>query len=134
MGKNNKTCVVVGSNPLLDVHGLRSTREWDHGFPVEVGLHERYKLDGRARFAAACIERWGLVVAEDNGEDSAGRAKVRRATPEEVVDAACDCAERAFTAFAERGWLVPVPSIESMFDQIEDAENEAGDRGDNSGR
>ncbi len=55
------------------------------------------------------IERWGIVAAAPDGEDSAGRVKVRLATPEEIVARACQTAQIAMEQFAHKGWLLDVP-------------------------
>ena len=34
------------------------------------------------------LQRWGMVAAVDDGEDKAGRAKIRLATPDELVELA----------------------------------------------
>jgi hypothetical protein len=65
--------------------------------------------EGRARMASALIEKWGMVAAAHDGEDSAGRTRLRLMTPPEVVNRACDTAEYAYAVFEKRGWLHDVP-------------------------
>ena len=57
--------------------------QWD-GKSFEEGA----KVGLRMRYAGAMIERWGMVAACPDGEDSSGRSKLRLATPEELVDRA----------------------------------------------
>ena len=72
-------------------------------------IHKTLNPNMHARLALDMIERWGGVAAEIDGEDSAGRSKVRLQTPQELVDRACSTAALAMAAFHERNWLLPVP-------------------------
>lgn len=56
-----------------------------------------------AATAAEMVNRWGMVAAEPAGEDSAGRAKLRLATPAELVDRAVRVAELLFDELVKRG-------------------------------
>jgi len=57
----------------------------------------------------ALVERWGLVACVLDGEDSAGRQKMRVMTPEELARAACDTAEETWKQIEERGWTLAIP-------------------------
>lgn len=63
-----------------------------------------------AQFVLHLIEKWGMVAGDDGGEDSAGRAKLRLQTPEEVVARAMQTAEAAFRTLREHGWIAPMPA------------------------
>lgn len=91
--------------------------------PIALMAHARLLADQRAQFAMSCIERWGMVAADADGEDSAGRSKLRRLTSEEVVSHACECADKAYAEFRNRGWLVDIPSYQSLVDAMKDKEN-----------
>jgi hypothetical protein len=73
-----------------------------------------YAPDQRLEFAKEIISRFALIAGDDNGEDSAGRAKARRQTPGEIVSFACDTAEKAFEEFEKRGWLMPLPDYQEL--------------------
>ncbi len=105
-------------NDELDllIHGRFANDE------IEVKLHRRYELSHAARLASVLIERWGMVAGVDDGEDTAGRAKLRLQTPEDVVTRACETAERAITEFKARGWLCPMPSYEELKDGFQESE------------
>jgi len=62
-----------------------------------------------ADLARAFIERWAMVVAVPDGEDSAGRQKLRMLTTDELVAKACDVAETFSREIERRGWLVELP-------------------------
>ena len=53
----------------------------------------RYAVDWATNFAAAFIERWGMVAAMPDGEDAAGRSKLRLMSPQELVDRAYETAD-----------------------------------------
>lgn len=93
------------------------------GPPVQVMMHHREMPDERARFALACIERWGMISCQTDGEDTAGRQKVRLMTSDEIVSRACEVSELAFEAFQRRGWLAEIPSYADLVDSVKDHEN-----------
>jgi len=63
-----------------------------------------------AQFAMVLIERWGMVQGESDGEDSAGRAKIKLMNEQDVVARACKTAQIAFEQFAAKDWLFDVPN------------------------
>ena len=69
------------------------------------------------RMATILIEKWGTVAADTDGEDSAGRSKLRLQTPEEIVQRACDTAALACAEFRKRGWIIPVPPTYELDDE-----------------
>ena len=77
-------------------------------------LHNRIAHNNRAAFAREIIGRFALVSGSPDGEDSAGRARLRKETATEIVDFACDVAERSYNEFEKRGWLEQVPSFEDI--------------------
>lgn len=79
--------------------------------PFGLMIHETSVLEKEAEFAAALIERWGMVSAKPDGEDSTGRAKLMLLSPEEVVERACSTTELAFKAFEKRKWIKEVMSV-----------------------
>lgn len=85
--------------------------------------HPRFLPDPRASFAMQIIERWALVAAEADGEDSAGRAKPRRLDPAEVVRIACEISDGAYAEFERREWLVEVPTYEEIQERAKEQED-----------
>lgn len=125
MSKTNrpKASAPIVSSAHADLHAVRPRYGDDTGFPVKIAQHPRVAIGPEANFALACIERWAMVAAELDGEDSAGRAKLRRMSPDEVVAHACDCAAKAFAAFKDRGWVIDVPSMAELAEAVKDQEN-----------
>jgi hypothetical protein len=70
----------------------------------------------RARMAVALIEKWGMVAAIPDGEDTAGRQKLRMMKPKEIVERAIDTAKMAMNAFEQEDWIDEFPSA---MDEIE---------------
>lgn len=83
---------------------------YNHRKP-EVLLHQLEAPEWEARLASILIERWGIVAGMPDGEDSRGRARVRKATPVELVTEACETAALAVAEFRKRGWVVNVPTL-----------------------
>ena len=65
-----------------------------------------------ARLALALIEKWGMVAGEADGEDTAGRQKIRLQSPEELVERACKTAQLAFARLRKEGWISVSPTFE----------------------
>ncbi len=79
---------------------------------IRVCVHHRIQATPEAAFAMQIMDRLALVAAHPDGEDSAGRQKLRLLTPEEAAERACKMAAIAFENFKALGWLVEVPSLE----------------------
>lgn len=93
-------------------------------------LHHREVMAPVASFAALLIEKWGMVMAAPDGEDSAGRQKARALTPAEVVERACNTAEAAYATFRSKGWMVEVPSWDALKDGADERLDEEEKRGE----
>lgn len=81
---------------------------------VQVKINNRLAYNAIAELASHLIDRWGMVSGAPDGEDSAGRAKMRLLSPEEVVRRACDTAELAFREFSKRDWVTVLPSLSEL--------------------
>lgn len=64
-----------------------------------------------ARLAFALLEKWGPVCAMPDGEDSAGRAKIRPLTPNETVVRAFEIAEFAMQCAWEGDHMIELPDV-----------------------
>lgn len=70
------------------------------------------------------VERWGMVMARPDGEDSHGRSKVGVMPVEEMVARAADTVDEMYRVIEERGWSVDLPTpleAENMLYAGEDA-------------
>ena len=64
-----------------------------------------------ARFTLELIERWGMVAAEQDGEDSSGRAKLRLMTPDELAERAIATTATVFGRLRALGWITQMPDV-----------------------
>lgn len=78
----------------------------------EVVISHVQMLRKEAELVAAFIERWGMVAGQPDGEDTAGRHKLRLSTPEELVTRAFEIAEVFFAEAEKRGYVLDLPQIE----------------------
>ncbi len=70
--------------------------------------------DRAASFAMELLEKWGLVAAMPDGEDSSGRAKMRLPTTQELVTRSFDIAEAAMAEARTRGMMVDLPDLNQI--------------------
>lgn len=101
--------------------------ETDYSGKKQVVVYTTTSLDEPARLAGVLIEKWALVAAAPDGEDSAGRAKARLLTPEELVDRAIAVSERFYEVMRARGHLVDLPDLNEINEAYDDAKHETKD-------
>lgn len=80
----------------------------------EVIIYREHAANEVATLAFDLIERWGLVAAMPDGEDSAGRAKLRLPTSAELVARAFAIAEQALSCAHERGHMIALPDLNEV--------------------
>ena len=73
-------------------------------------VHKSQIPNLKATLALSMVERWGPVAGMPDGEDSAGRQKLRIQNVDELVDRACSTADMLVNAFKTRNWLLNVPA------------------------
>jgi len=78
--------------------------------PYAIDVTQRQAPNEIAKMAFELITRWGAVAAAPDGEDSAGRSKLRLVEPKELVDRAFLCAEAAMETARDRGHMIELPS------------------------
>lgn len=111
----------INRNEITASHGARLD------YSPSAKIHHGVTVNLMGQFASSLITRWGMVQGKDDGEDSAGRAKISLMTPEEVVNRACETAETTFKEFNKRGWLIAVPNqkeLQKMIDADEQKRKE----------
>ena len=82
-------------------------------------IHETELLEQEAKIVLEIVERWGSVAAMPDGEDSAGRQKLRLATPEELTDRAFQCACLVMDGARKRGLVHAIPGIDELLAAID---------------
>lgn len=86
----------------------------------ELIVSKREMLTDVGEIAGKFIERWAMVCATPDGEDSAGRQKLRLQTVEETVSRAFAMAEAFIEMARERGHTIALPSYEEVYGPQED--------------
>jgi hypothetical protein len=72
-----------------------------------------------AQIAVTLVEKWGLVAGDlADGEDSAGRARIRLQTPKELVARAMETAALLVSALETHGWIKPAPPEKPWRDTV----------------
>jgi hypothetical protein len=81
----------------------------DHFF-TRIEVYKTKVPGAIAEMAMQMACRWGLVAATPDGEDSAGRQKLKKQLPADLAKEACDTAAALWAQFEERGWIVDLPA------------------------
>lgn len=76
---------------------------------TEVSLYQKRISDVRFDFMRELLGRWGMVAAITDGEDSAGRQRLRLGTIEETITRAFEMADGAIAEAERRGWFLELP-------------------------
>lgn len=75
--------------------------------------HEKFALTQKAQMALSLVERWGMVACETDGEDSAGRTRLKIMKPTDLVTRALSITEVLFLEMERlSGYLIEMPSLE----------------------
>ena len=84
--------------------------------------HNRQMLKSEGEFARAMIQT-GMIagIVEKKGK---GGETMRLLTPAEVVERACTLSALAYAEFRKRGWIVSLPSLAEMRQELADKEED----------
>ena len=77
-------------------------------------LHESEHFEQEAKIVIDLVTRWGMVAAIEDGEDSAGRQKLRLMLPVELVARAFETADLVMVLARSRGLVHIGPSMEDL--------------------
>lgn len=114
---------MMNDTKKLEYRAFRRGGKFDDTQGPGVYLHSRRAPTEEARLAMAILEKWAMVQGEPDGEDSAGRSKLGLMPVKKVVSRACDIAGTAMDEFRKRGWLVGIPSLDELEDEIKERED-----------
>ena len=92
--------------------GYRIQKEFNSD--KKVTIFDTITLSLEGRFTANLLEKWGMVAAKMNGEDSSGRARMALLTPEEVVNRAFEVTALFFKQAKGLGFLINLPDLNSI--------------------
>jgi hypothetical protein len=62
------------------------------------------------------LDHFALISAQDDGEDSSGRQKLKLLAPAEIARRACDLAAAFYAEVGTRGWLLQLPEYEHLLE------------------
>ena len=85
----------------------------EYGNP-KISVHNRVVLGLKAETVRHMVDRWGMVAAREDGEDSTGRSRITLLSPGELVERACHTTELMFDEFESRGWLTIAPTTKEI--------------------
>ena len=108
--KMNKTDCILDQVQILP--------QIDYGTKLAAGVSAHTTMPTRrAQFVLALVERWAMVAATDDREDSAGRAALRLMSVSEVVNRAVAISAKTFEAIEEKGWFIEVGLESDLFEE-----------------
>lgn len=73
--------------------------------------HHRAIPNYTAKLAEQIVNHCALIAAQVDGEDTAGRQKLKLMEPADVAKRACDIAENMVAIFDARGWVIEFPPM-----------------------
>jgi len=111
--------IPLDNTEVTEAHGVKQ-RYGDERYVI----HNTVQPDQRALLACQFAERWAVVAGLPDGEDSAGRQKLRAMTPGELAQHACDCVTALFMQFDDRKWLLHVPSYDEVIASLNEPEEQ----------
>lgn len=88
-------------------------RPWSKG-ATEVMIYDVQRPDAKGNLAIELARHMCFVAGMPDGEDSAGRAKLRLMTTLEIADRACNLASDLWTEFQKRDWLLDLPEPKKL--------------------
>lgn len=87
-----------------------SAERW---FPTDLGhTSTGFVTNMRASLSAEIVKHCALVAGVDDGEDSAGRARVGLMPASQVAERAADIADALVAIWETRGWIRPTTMTE----------------------
>ena len=95
---------------------LEHTISEKYGTAKKVHLNDTEQPEAEAKLAFTFIERWGMVAGEVDGEDSAGRQKLRLSTPDGLVERAFTIAHIAMDRARATGLMHQTPTLAELED------------------
>lgn len=95
---------------------------FDYETKILIESHETDYLSIKGRACLDMILRWGMVAADNDGEDSTGRSRLKLQPVSEVIDRAIKMTQALFEAIEGKGWVCQLPTIDEANKIVEDEE------------
>lgn len=90
-----------------------------HSNEAKTNINDNDVFSSKAKIVVEMINRWGMVTGIPDGEDSAGRAKLKLMPPEILVSRAFVIADLMFDELEARDWSI----VTATFDELDLAKN-----------
>lgn len=88
-----------------------------------IRVHDTEIPNLEARIAITLAEKFGIITAQPDGEDSAGRQKLCLLPPSEVAARACAVAEKLTSEIRSRNWMVTCPTLQEASDILDERDS-----------
>lgn len=88
--------------------------ELDYHDDPKTQLNDNDVFSNKANIIIEMINRWGMVSGIPDGEDSAGRAKIKLMPPEILVNRAFVIADLMFEELAARDWSIVTATLDEL--------------------
>lgn len=79
-----------------------------------ITVHARKRYSMRAELAINLVSHFALIAAKDDGDDTSGRRASKLQSTDEVVNRACDIAEKMIDELEKRNWIIDIPAYEEI--------------------
>ncbi len=104
---------------------IKFKTHWDAEKCPVVTIHLTEFLTMKGEWVIRFVERWGMVAAKEDGEDSNGRAQLKLLTPQEVVDRAFETIDLLFQGLDKRELMMYGQSYAELVKEFEKETEEA---------
>lgn len=109
---------------MKKTHEYELRLNWRHD-RAEIIIHRNVVPTNQAETALELARHLSIVAADVDGEDTAGRQKLRLLTPAQVASRAAQIAEALWAEFEQRDWLLALPGVAELREADEKAAAEA---------
>lgn len=110
MTEEKQPIKLITKAPGYELYAVDGYRNRD----VKVMAHRTEAPTSEGELAMRLVERWGMIMATPDGEDSSGRQKIRAQTPDELVDRALAVSKTLFERMRSSGNVIAIPSLQEI--------------------
>ena len=98
------------------------SKTWND-FERKLQFHDNEFLEQEAVLAGELVRHWGMVAGINDGEDTAGRTRIRLQTPTELVGRAFDTAKLFFETARAKGLIHTGPELSELNETKEQSDS-----------
>ena len=108
---------------MIEVEVIKP-RIYDDADTPKLAINDTEMPTREGAFFMSLVERWGMVGARDDGEDSAGRARIGEASIDHVIERAAKMASRTFDEMRKNNNMFILPTIAEQKEAIMEQKEE----------